>query len=78
MDIALAVVTGVEQQRCAAFDADITQAQKQRAVRLAMAPDAVQLTARIGALDFGPEIPVPAALAEFFRRCRKGGPDMPR
>ena len=38
MDIAQAVVTGVEQQRGAALDADVAQAQEQRAVRLAMGP----------------------------------------
>jgi hypothetical protein len=49
MDIALAVVTGVEQQRGAALDADIAQAQEQRAVRLAMTLDTKQFAAGIGA-----------------------------
>jgi hypothetical protein len=38
-------VSGMKQQRGAAFDADIAQAQEQRAVRLAMALDAKQLAA---------------------------------
>ena len=45
IDIALAVVAGMKQQRRAALDADIAQAQEQRAVRLAMAPDAKQFAA---------------------------------
>jgi hypothetical protein len=53
MDIALAIVTGVEQQRGAALDADIAQAQKQRAVRLAVALDAKQFASSGGALDLG-------------------------
>lgn len=48
MDIALAVVTGAEQQRGATLDADIAQAEKQRAVRLAVALDAKQLAADEG------------------------------
>jgi len=72
MDIALAVVTGVEQQRRAALDADIAQAQKQRAVRLAMTLDAKQFAAGIGALDLGLEILVPPAPAESFGGGGKG------
>jgi hypothetical protein len=51
-------MTGVEQQRRAALDADIAQPQEQRAVRLAMALDAKQLAAGIRALDFRLKIPV--------------------
>jgi hypothetical protein len=36
MDVALAVMAGVEQQRGAALDADMAKAEKQRAVRLAV------------------------------------------
>ena len=65
MDIALAVVTGVEQQRGAALDADVAQAQEQRAIRLAMALDAKQFAAGIGTLDLGPEILLPPPLLNF-------------
>ena len=66
VDIALAVMAGVEQQRRAALDADIAQAQKQRAVRLAVALDAKQFAAGVGALDLRLEILVAAASAEAF------------
>ena len=66
MDIALAVVTGVEQQRGAALDADIAHAQEQRAERLAVTRDAKQFAAGVGALDLRLEILVPAAPAESF------------
>ena len=36
VDVALAVMAGVKQQRGAALDADIAKAEKQRAVRLAV------------------------------------------
>src|SRR6267142_5043381 len=72
MDIALAVVAGVEQQRGAALDADIAQAQKQRAVRLAVALDAKQFAGSVGALDLRLEILVPAAPAESFGGGGKG------
>jgi hypothetical protein len=39
-DVALPVMTGVEQQRGAALDADVAQAKKQGAERLAVARDA--------------------------------------
>jgi len=66
MDVALAVVTGVEQQRRAALDADIAQAQEQGAERLAMTLDAKQFVAGIGPLDLGLEILAPATLAVSF------------
>jgi hypothetical protein len=47
MDIALAVVTGVEQQRGAALDAGVAKAQEQRAVRLAVALDAKQFAVEL-------------------------------
>ena len=72
VDVALAVVAGVKQQRCVALDADIAQAQKQRAVRLAVALDAKQFAAGVGALDLRLEILVPAALAVPFGRGGKG------
>ena len=71
MDIALAVVTGVEQQRGAALDADIAQAQEQRAIRLAMALDAKQFAAGIGTLDLGPEILLPPPLLNLSEVAAK-------
>jgi hypothetical protein len=62
MNIALAVVTGVEQQRGAALDADVAQAQEQRAVRLAVALDAKQFATGIGALAW-PTCPIQNATA---------------
>ena len=71
-DVAVAIVAGMEQQRGAALDADVAQPQKQRAVRLAMALDAKQLAAGIGAIDLRLEILDPSALAEFFGSGGKG------
>ena len=71
MDIALAVVAGVEQQRGAALDADIAQAQEQRAERLAVTLDAKQFAAGVGALDLRLEILVPAAPGRIFRMWRQ-------
>jgi hypothetical protein len=65
-------MTGVEQQRGAALDADIAQAQEQRAIRLAVTLDAKQLAAGIGALDLGLEILVPAAPAKSLGGGGKG------
>src|SRR5205807_880400 len=71
-DVALPVMAGVEQQRRAALDADIAQAQKQRAVRLAVALDAKQFAAGVGALNLRLEILVPPTLAVPFGRGGKG------
>src|SRR5450759_3659840 len=74
--IAVAVVAGMKQQGGAALDADVAQTEKQRAVRLAMAPDAKQFAARIGAVDLRLEILDPSALAILFRRGgERGGRD---
>src|SRR5205823_8071598 len=56
----------------AALDADIAQAQKQRAVRLAVALDAKQFAAGVGALNLRLEILVPPTLAVPFGRGGKG------
>src|SRR5450759_3384421 len=75
-DIAVAVVAGMKQQGGAALDADVAQAEKQRAVRLAMAPDAKQFATGIGAVDLRLEILDPPALAILFRRGgERGGGD---
>src|SRR3984893_9752543 len=63
----------MKQQGCAALDADVAQAEEQRAVRLAMALDAKQLAARIGAVDLRLEILDPSALAISFRRGGERG-----
>jgi hypothetical protein len=65
-------MTGVEQQRGAALDADIAQAQKQRAVRLAVALDAKQRAAGVGAFDLRLEILVPPAPAKSLGGGGKG------
>lgn len=76
IDIALAIVAGMKQQGRAALDADIAQAEKQRAVRLAMPLDAEQLATGIGAVDLRLEILDPPALAELFGSCgNRGGRD---
>ena len=50
-DVALTVVAGVKQQPRAAFHADVTDPEKQRAVRLTVPLDAEQLAAGIDAID---------------------------
>src|SRR5947209_5213366 len=65
-------MTGVEQQRRTALDADIAQAQKQRAVRLAVTLDAKQFASSVGALELRLKILVPAAHAKSFRGRGKG------
>src|SRR6185437_414815 len=64
----LAIMARVKQKLRAALDADVTQTEEQRAVRLAMTPDTKQLAAGIGAIDLRLEILNPATHAEPFRR----------
>src|SRR6202048_1188155 len=63
----------MKQQGCAAPAAAVAKAEEQRAVRLAMALDAKQLAARIGAVDLRLEILDPSALAISFRRGGERG-----
>ena len=71
MDVTLPVMACVKQQPRRALDADIAQAEKQRAQRLTMPLDAHQFTRAVVLIDDGSKLGDIAALAVRLRASRE-------